>query len=242
MTRHADERLIVNQGNVRSPFIDLRGLCKAYSSGDTRVDVLKGLDFQARPGEAITVVGVSGTGKSTLLNIIGGIDVPDTGSVHVNGTDVHTLSERDMTAYRRDIVGFIFQFYNLIPSLTAHENVLAALEATGTINSADTRALAMLKAVGLADKSTKFPEQLSGGEQQRVAIARALVKTPPLILADEPTGNLDPVTGEKILALLIEQVRATHATLVIITHNPAIGALTDRTLRLEQGRLVSLSD
>jgi len=218
--------------------IEARGLSKLYRTEDGESAVLRDLELLVEPGERVTVLGVSGTGKSTLLNLLGGIDRPDAGRLTVDGWDLGSLSRRELTEYRRRMVGFVFQFYNLIPSFTALENVLAALEAAGRLERRDeARARTLLAAVGLEDKADKFPEQLSGGEQQRVAIARALVKSPPLILADEPTGNLDPETGEKVLEVLFEQTRATAATLVVVTHNPAIGALTDRRLALTRGRL-----
>jgi putative ABC transport system ATP-binding protein len=157
----------------------------------------------------------------------------------VDGREVSALDDRGLTLFRRELAGFVFQFYNLLPSLTAAENVMTALEAAGDRSGdARERSLALLEAVGLGGKADKFPEQLSGGEQQRVAIARALVKRPPLILADEPTGNLDPATGEKVLDLLVDQAGTTGATLLIVTHDPRIGRLTDRVLALESGRLV----
>lgn len=218
--------------------IEARGLSKLYRTEDEESAVLRDLELRVEPGERVTVLGVSGTGKSTLLNLLGGIDRPDAGRLTVDGWDLGSLSRQELTEYRRRVVGFVFQFYNLIPSFTALENVLAALEAAGRLERRDeARARTLLAAVGLEDKADKFPEQLSGGEQQRVAIARALVKSPPLILADEPTGNLDPETGEKVLEVLFEQTRATAATLVVVTHNPAIGALTDRRLALTRGRL-----
>jgi len=222
------------------PFIQATGLEKAFPEADGRLAVLRGLDLSIEAGERVTVLGVSGTGKSTLLNILGGIDRASSGTLLVDGRRVTDLDDRELTLYRREIAGFVFQFFNLLPSLTAVENVMTALEAAGD-DDGDSRgrSLGLLEAVGLAGKADKFPEQLSGGEQQRVAIARALVKRPPLILADEPTGNLDPATGEKIVDLLVEQAAATGATLVIVTHDPEIGRRTDRALALRDGRLVT---
>jgi putative ABC transport system ATP-binding protein len=221
------------------PFIEAAGLEKTFPEADGRLAVLSGLDLSVRRGERVTILGVSGTGKSTLLNIVGGIDRPTAGSLRVDGREVSALDDRGLTLFRRELAGFVFQFYNLLPSLTAAENVMTALEAAGDRSGdARERSLALLEAVGLGGKADKFPEQLSGGEQQRVAIARALVKRPPLILADEPTGNLDPATGEKVLDLLVDQAGTTGATLLIVTHDPRIGRLTDRVLALESGRLV----
>jgi len=222
------------------PFIQATGLEKAFPEADGRLAVLRDLDLSIRSGERVTVLGVSGTGKSTLLNVLGGIDRASSGTLVVDGWRVSDLDDRELTRYRREVAGFVFQFFNLLPSLTAVENVMTALEASGDADGdARQRSLDLLAAVGLAAKADKFPEQLSGGEQQRVAIARALVKRPPLILADEPTGNLDPATGETIVDLLVEQAAATGATLVIVTHDPQIGRRTDRVLALRDGRLVA---
>ena len=223
------------------PFIVASNLTKTFATGEFQVNIFDNLSFSIPAGETITILGVSGTGKSTLLNILGGIDRASSGSLHVNSFDLNKLSTRELTLYRRSTVGFIFQFYNLIPSLTAEENVLSALEATGNYTkSIKNSANEYLDAVGLSGKYDRYPEQLSGGEQQRVAIARALVKSPPLILADEPTGNLDPKTGKLVLELLINQAKQTGATLIIVTHNPEVGHLTDRTYALHNEQLVNV--
>ena len=207
-----DSKLSNDQG--RDGFICVRGLNKEMHSGDTQEHILRSLDFDARSGEVITILGVSGTGKSTFLNILGGIDRPTTGSVTVAGKDISTLTDSQLTEFRRESVGFVFQFYNLIPSLTVKENVLSAIEAQRRINKGDEdNAVNILNSVGLQNMTNKFPEQLSGGEQQRVAIARALIKRPPLILADEPTGNLDPHTGEQVISVLLENARSSKASL-----------------------------
>ena len=220
------------------PFIQVADLRKTYLQGESPVAILNGLDLVINAGEILVILGVSGTGKSTLLNILGGIDRPDSGSVQVEGQELTALSDRQLALYRREKVGFVFQFYNLLPSLTAVENVLSGVEARGAVGRSDhERARALLAAVGLVGKEEKLPQQLSGGEQQRVAIARALVKSPPLLLADEPTGNLDHATGERVLKLLIEQARQTTATLIIVTHNLALTQFADRTLVLYNGRV-----
>ena len=223
----------------QSYFIRAEGLTKQYRQGDAQLAVLDSLDFTVRAGEVVVVMGVSGTGKSTLLNVLGGIDRAETGQLWVNGLDLMDCSDRQLTSYRRDNVGFIFQFYNLLPSLTAFENVLMGLEARNGSGGREgaSRAMQLLSAAGLEGKEHKFPEQLSGGEQQRVAIARAMIGSPPLILADEPTGNLDHATGERILALLVEQARNSNATLILVSHNHDLAVLADRTLALLDGRL-----
>jgi putative ABC transport system ATP-binding protein len=223
--------------------IEAMGLTRAYDSGSGETRVLDGLDLVVAPGETVVILGVSGTGKSTLLNVLGGIDRPTAGRLMVAGRDLLSLSGRELTGFRREVVGFVFQFFNLIPSFTALENVLSALEAAGRKGrEGEERARELLERVGLSARMDAFPEQLSGGEQQRVAIARALVKSPPLLLADEPTGNLDPDTGDRIADLLIEQARTSGATLVIVTHNRQIGRRADRILSLVRGRLVAVED
>ena len=213
------------------------GLSKHYGADNRRVEVLSDLDLTLERGRSMALLGVSGTGKTTLLNILGGIETPDAGTLEVDGAPLG----RDPTAlarHRRERVGFVFQFYNLLPALTVIENVLTGLEASGRLTrDAGERAARALAQVGLADRPDAFPAELSGGQQQRVAIARALAKDAPLVLADEPTGNLDPHTGEQVLDVLLEQSRAAGSTLVIVTHNPAIAERTDRCVRLVDGRL-----
>jgi ABC-type lipoprotein export system ATPase subunit len=220
--------------------VHVAGLAKHYQQGGVPVPVLAGLDLDLQRGESLAVLGVSGTGKSTLLNVLSGIDTADAGLVQVDGQDLTRLDARALARFRRQKVGFVFQFYNLIPTLTALENVMSGWEAAG-LPAAEAEAASqdMLAALGLAAKGGRFPEQLSGGEQQRVAIARALVKRPALVLADEPTGNLDPKTAESTIALLLEQAQRSGGALLIVTHNPGIGAHTDRTLVLRDGRLVA---
>lgn len=218
--------------------VEVAGLAKAYSQGGTAVPILAGLDMSIRRGESVAILGVSGTGKSTLLNVLSGIDPADKGRVSIEGQDIATLDSAGLARYRREKVGFIFQFYNLIPTLTALENVMTGWEAAGKPpREGETASRAILEALGLSEKTERFPEQLSGGEQQRVAIARALVKRPALVLADEPTGNLDPKTAASTTRLLLDQARQFASALIIVTHNPSIGEHTDRTLVLRNGRL-----
>ncbi len=197
--------------------------------------VLRDLELRVDRGEALAVLGRSGCGKSTLLNILSGIDLPDAGEISVAGMRLHALDERRRTLFRRAHIGFVFQFFNLIPTLTALENLLLPLELNGRSDS--DRAAALLERVGLGRRGGSFPDVLSGGEQQRVAIARAIVHDPALILADEPTGNLDQETGDEIMELLLGTVREQGHTLVMVTHSDAMAERADRTVRLELGRL-----
>jgi putative ABC transport system ATP-binding protein len=218
--------------------VAVTGLTKTYQQGELRSPVLSDLDLTLHQGQSLTILGVSGTGKSTLLNLLAGLDVADAGQVRLAGIDLTQSSAAERARYRRDKVGFVFQFYNLIPSLTALENVLTGWEATGRGRALGLEAAReMLTAVGLGSKAQAFPDQLSGGEQQRIAIARALVKRPEVLLADEPTGNLDPKTAATATALLMQHARQCKATAIIVTHNPAISEHTDRTLVLRDGRL-----
>jgi putative ABC transport system ATP-binding protein len=214
--------------------IDARGLTKTYRNGPTEVQALRNVDFSARRGEFIVVLGPSGSGKSTFLNILGGIDHATSGSVHFDGQDITTFGDAALTRYRRDHVGFVFQFYNLVPSLTALENVALVTE----IASHPMRPEEALDIVGLSARHGHFPAQLSGGEQQRVAIARAIAKRPELLFCDEPTGALDSATGVLVLEALAEANRTTGATTLIITHNATIQQIADRTLRFADGRIV----
>jgi len=221
--------------------IEIKNLHKKFLFGEQEEHIIHGLDLSVKANEVVTILGVSGTGKSTLLNMIGGIDRPTAGTIVAGETEITAMSDRQLTDYRRNYVGFVFQFYNLIPSLTAEENVLSALEAKGKVRKQDKEiAREALDSMGLEGKAAKFPEQLSGGEQQRVAIARAIIKKPPLILADEPTGNLDPQTGQKVVDVLVDHTRNTGATLIIVTHNTAFSQVSDRTLALRDGRLQAL--
>ncbi len=196
------------------------------------------MDAAVRAGERVAILGPSGSGKSTLLNLVSGIDLPDEGTVRIGGTDLTALSEHERTLFRRHHVGFVFQFYNLLPTLTVLENLLLPVELKGAVEPRDeARARELLERVGLADRSDAFPDRLSGGEQQRVAVARALVHEPTLVLADEPTGNLDEDTGQRVADLLDELVRAHGRTLVVVTHSRELAARMDRVLRMSHGRL-----
>ena len=220
---------------ARSEFIlHVQGLTKVYSSGEQAVQALRGVDFQASQGEFIVVLGPSGSGKSTFLNIIGGLDTATAGEAWFEDHELTALNERELTQYRRDHVGFVFQFYNLVPSLTARENVALVTEIARRPMPPD-QALAL---VGLSERRNHFPAQLSGGEQQRVAIARAIAKNPEVLLCDEPTGALDSATGIKVLEALTEVNRTVGATTLVITHNAAIRDIADRVLRFADGRIV----
>lgn len=217
-----------------TPSLSVRNVRHAYAEGDRRREVLHALDLEATAGECIALVGRSGSGKSTLLNLISGIDLPAAGQVFINGLDLTRMSERDRTLFRRRHIGFVYQFFNLLPTLTVLENLLLPLELNRQKHD---RAHALLAEIGLVDRAGDFPDRLSGGEQQRVAIARALVHEPCLILADEPTGNLDEETGRRILDLLIRLARFNDGMLLIVTHAREVAASADRILVLADGRL-----
>jgi putative ABC transport system ATP-binding protein len=215
-------------------------LTKSYYEGDVRRIVLQNAHAEFQAGEITAILGKSGSGKSTLLNLISGIDAPDSGQVWVNGQELTALSERDRTLFRRARIGFVFQFFNLIPTLTVGENVSLPLELNRIPRpQADKRVEDVLESVDLLGRWKTFPEKLSGGEQQRVALARALVHDPLLILADEPTGNLDEETGAQMISLLARLTRERNRTLLMVTHNPEAAAHADRVLRLSHGQLVA---
>lgn len=220
----------------------LRGLTRSYPEGDERRAVLRGVDLEVRQGECVALLGRSGSGKSTLLNLIAGIDRPDTGTININGTELTRLNERARTVFRRHHIGFVYQFYNLIPTLTVEENLLLPLELNGRTTTEDVESVyRLLEEVGLKDRRSEFPDRLSGGEQQRVTIARALAHDPPLVLADEPTGTLDADTGRRVLALFDRLVRARGKTLILVTHSKTVSELADRILTLHDGRLAGES-
>ena len=220
--------------------VELRSVSKAFEEGDRRREVLRDLSLSVAPGEAVALVGRSGSGKSTLLNVIAGIDRPSAGTITVDGQVVSALSERDRTLYRRRRVGFVFQFFNLLPTLTVEENVLLPLELVGAGGAAARAQVArLLDAVGLGDRGRAFPDRLSGGEQQRVAVARALAHDPTLVLADEPTGALDGETGRVVLSLLLRLTRDHRRTVILVTHSQEVARAADRVLVLDSGRLTS---
>jgi putative ABC transport system ATP-binding protein len=218
--------------------VTLTGLSRAYREGERERRVLDRLNAEFLRGERAAIVGASGCGKSTLLNLIGGIDLPDAGRIEIDGCDLSAASERARTLFRRAHIGFVYQFFNLIPTLTVLENVVLPLALNGNpVELARARALAMLADVGLDARAESFPDALSGGEQQRVALARALVHRPKLILADEPTGNLDAASGAQVAALLNRLVRAASATLIVVTHSEQLAAQADRVLYMADGHL-----
>jgi putative ABC transport system ATP-binding protein len=222
---------------MTTPLFRIRQLSKTYGAGSTAVHALRGVDLDIMAGEFIVLLGASGSGKSTFLNILGGLDRASSGTLYFEEADLSKATERELTEYRRAHVGFVFQFYNLIPSLTVYENVALVTE----IASAPMPAAEAIALVGLAPRSKHFPAQLSGGEQQRVAIARAIVKRPQVLLCDEPTGALDYPTGKLILDVIQRINRELHTTAVVITHNAAIGHMADRIVRLADGQLQSVT-
>ncbi|HPF20348.1 MAG TPA: ABC transporter ATP-binding protein [Syntrophomonas sp.] len=211
-------------------------ITKIYDMGEVRVEALKESSFYVCRGETMVILGPSGSGKSTLLNIMGGMDTPTSGQLFFAGRNLSQADSKELTRYRRRDIGFIFQFYNLIPDLTAYENIALAAELVDEPLPVDE----VLEEVGLTERRNHFPAQLSGGEQQRVAIARALVKRPQLLLCDEPTGSLDDQTGKMVLGLLTRISGKENMTVVIVTHNTSIGQIADRTLRLRSGQIVEM--
>lgn len=212
------------------------GLSKIYQTGETQVHALRGVDLEIPAGELLVLLGPSGSGKSTLLNIIGGLDRPSSGQLKYRDTDLIALGDRELTRFRRANIGFIFQFYNLIPSLTAQENVSLVTD----IAADPMPSLEALDLVGLADRANHYPAQLSGGEQQRVAVARAIAKQPGVLLCDEPTGALDSKTGVRVLETLAKANRELGTTVVVITHNVGISRMADRVLHFLDGRISSV--
>lgn len=227
------EALDSDKASENRLLLSLRSVSKTYITGDVSVPVLHDVDLEIIPGEFLVIVGPSGTGKSTLLNIVGGIDVPSSGDVYFHSQNLSQFNEMELTRYRRKHIGFVFQFYNLVPTLTARENVIVSADISESPMSPDEA----LELVGLEHRSGHFPSQLSGGEQQRVAIARALVKNPELLLCDEPTGALDLKTGQMILEVLGNLNRELGMTVVIITHNSAIGEMAQRIIRIGSGTI-----
>ena len=218
-----------------SEFVRFDNVKKTYKMGEVEIHAADGISFDVKKGEFVVVSGPSGAGKTTVLNILGGMDRASSGAIYVDGNDITKYINRQLTAYRRDDIGFVFQFYNLVPNLTAKENVELALQ----ICKDPLDAASVLKEVGLADRLDNFPAQLSGGEQQRVSIARALAKNPKLLLCDEPTGALDYNTGKNILKLLQDTCRSKGMTVIVITHNSAIAPMADRIIRVRNGKVIS---
>lgn len=222
------------------PVIETRDLHRELALGKTTVHALRGIDLKIMPNEFVSIVGPSGSGKSTLLGLIGGLDTPTRGTVAIDGIDISRMSEDRLTEIRNEKIGFIFQFFNLIPTLTALENVMLPIQfARKPQFKADKRAKELLELLGLQDRMNHRPSELSGGQQQRVAIARALANDPPLLLADEPTGNLDQESGELVLKTLREIRTQSHSTIVIVTHDPELAKQTERVLTLVDGKLIS---
>ena len=221
------------------PVVEAVNVAKAFVEGENKRVVFRCLSARFNPSETTVIIGRSGTGKSTLLNVLSGIDLPDGGRVLVNGVDMCTLSDRERTLFRRQAVGFVFQFFNLIPTLTVEENLLLPLELLGREREASLERIeSMLVRVRLEDRRHSYPDRLSGGEQQRIAIARALVHQPALVLADEPTGNLDTETGLDVLRLLGTMSRSSGRTLIVVSHSDEVVEVADRVLRLVDGQLV----
>jgi putative ABC transport system ATP-binding protein len=220
---------------MKPVLIELSAVSKVYRRDATEVRALHAVNLSIRAGEFVVVLGPSGCGKSTLLNLIGGLDQPTDGTVLVNGADISHYTETQMSLYRRHTIGFVFQFFNLIPTLTARENIQLAADLVRNPRSVEE----LLHAVGLSERADHFPGELSGGEQQRVAIARALVTRPPILLCDEPTGELDSTTGKRILSLLLNINRQEGQTVILVTHNSVIAEVADHVVRLRDGRIES---
>ena len=223
---------------MSAPLLEVEALAKYYQEAGRAHTVLENVQLTVARGEVVALAGRSGSGKSTLLNLIAGIDVPSTGRVSIAGSEVTGLGEHQRTLFRRRHIGFVFQFFNLIPTLTVKENLLLPLELIGVGGAeADGRARRLLEQIGLAARGAAYPDRLSGGEQQRVALARALIHQPDLLLADEPTGNLDAEAGRRVIALLADLARERGMTVLLVTHSGEVAAAADRVLTLRDGRL-----
>jgi putative ABC transport system ATP-binding protein len=239
MTQFIDPSKVRSGGEPPVPVVTLEGVTKSYVEGDRQHQVLASVDLEIRAGELVVLLGKSGSGKSTLLNLLAGIDSPDSGTVTIAGIDITALGERERTIFRRERIGFVFQSFNLLPTLTVIENLLLPLELIGPVGAPERRrCLEMLAAVGLDDRAESFPDRLSGGERQRVAVTRGLIHGPDLILADEPTGNLDVDTGRDVIELLDRLTRQSGRTLFMATHSRDVVGIADRILKIEHGRLV----
>lgn len=218
--------------------VSLDNLCKSYKEGTSEREVLSGLTMEVASGEAVALLGASGSGKSTLLNIISGLVVPDSGSVLVDNVELSKMNAEARTLFRRERIGFVFQFFHLIPTLTVMENLRLPLQLNGKDDQAGSdRARSLLERVGLADRADSFPDRLSGGEQQRVAICRALVHQPPVVLADEPTGNLDGKTADEVLRLVLDLAAEEKVALVVVTHSESVAEQCSRIVRMAEGKL-----
>jgi putative ABC transport system ATP-binding protein len=217
--------------------IEVRDLSKILASGAHQLEILKGVNLTVQKGEVLAIEGPSGSGKSTLLGLLAGFDSPTKGSIRIDGEEITGLDEDQLALLRGRKLGFVFQSYNLIPTLTAEENVMLPLELRGDSKNPQQRSRELLSSVGLKDRASHYPAQLSGGEQQRVALARAFACSPSILLADEPTGNLDSATGSIVLEMLLTLNRSEGATLVIVTHDPALSSLTDRIVHLRDGQI-----
>ncbi|HKJ33460.1 MAG TPA: ABC transporter ATP-binding protein [Balneolales bacterium] len=219
-------------------FIELHNVVKTYTEGETLRQVVNGIDLTVQKGEIIVLLGRSGSGKSTILNLLGGMDIPDRGTITINDRSINEMSENERTLFRRKHLGFVFQFFNLIPTLTVEENLLLPLELNGKLTEESLEKVReLLRKVDMEDRLDSYPDKLSGGEQQRIAIARALVHNPMLIIADEPTGNLDVHTSEKVISLLHDLTKEKTKTLIMATHSREIAKLADRIFVLREGQL-----
>ncbi len=224
--------------NELKPVITFKNVSKVYKVGETETHALNNVSFELYPSKFIVILGPSGAGKSTLLNMLGGLDNPSSGTIIVDGKDISTLNDNELASYRATKVGFVFQFYNLVPTLTVYENVALVKE----ISKNSLEPLEILDEVGLKDHAKKFPSKLSGGEQQRVSIARAICKNPEILLADEPTGALDSKTGQKVLELFLKLARNHNKTIIIVTHNQNIAKMADVVMKVKNGEIASIEE
>lgn len=223
----------------QSSIIEVRSLVKRINSGSHEVEILRGVDFSIPAGQFVAIMGPSGSGKSTLLGLLAGLDTPTEGRILLDGEEINRLSEDQMALLRARKIGFVFQSYHLVPTLTAEENVRLPLDLAGDGSQGAERARELLENVGLADRLDHYPVQLSGGEQQRVALARAFVSKPPVVMADEPTGNLDSTNGRHVLEMLLDLNRQQQTTLILVTHNLDLASQADRLITLKDGEVVS---
>ncbi len=223
----------------QSSIIEVRSLVKRINSGSHEVEILRGVDFSIPAGQFVAIMGPSGSGKSTLLGLLAGLDTPTEGRILLDGEEINRLSEDQMALLRARKIGFVFQSYHLVPTLTAEENVLLPLDLAGDGYQGAERARELLESVGLADRLDHYPVQLSGGEQQRVALARAFVRKPPVVMADEPTGNLDSTNGRHVLEMLLDLNRQERTTLILVTHDRDLASQADRLITLKDGEVVS---